>query len=524
MGAARATAAVAPLRRADAMVRVSKDKDNGTSPELQEAAIQAYADTHRIGIANWVYGIDESGSRRKSAWWAKLDASIARLEAGEIDVILVWRFSRTARNRLKWAVALDRVDTAGGAILSATEPVDTDTASGKLHRGMMGEFNAYYADMMSESWKETHARRRAAGLPAGGGPRYGYERTRDHEGAPWRYEPHPLEAPILAEMYRRAADGEGFASIARWLNQAGHTTRAGREWSRATVTSVLDTGFAAGKIIQRPTRGEWRDFNPLHAAFHPGAHEPLVDEQTWGAYLARRAATPDQRRPAHGGYMLSGLVKCGDEGCGAPMHVGANHRTDYYRCSRAISTGLGRKLSMTRSLVEQGVYEWLLLYAVALDREVAAAAKEKRPPIPKPVNDVAALDALLKRNSERAAKLTIRNLDGDMPDHVYRATLDELDRERRSLQDRRDQAAIPKPERPQAAEVRAFLDAWDTKPPDEQNAAIRALIERVVIHPPARQGTGVWRQRIEVVPTWTDQETEQRAVAEAARNLIRGPW
>lgn len=518
MATPRATAAVAPLRRADALVRVSTEKDGGTSPELQEASIRGYADTHGIQIANWVYGIDESGSRRKSAWWAKLDASIERLEAGLIDVIVVWRFSRTARNRLKWAIALDRVDTAGGAILSSTEPVDADTASGKLHRGMMGEFNAYYADMMSESWKETHARRRRAGLPSGGGPRFGYE-LKDGQ-----YTLHPVESPILAEMYRRAAAGEGFASIARWLNQAGHTTRAGREWSRATVTALLDTGFGAGKIIQRPTRGEWRDFNPLHATYHPGAHEPLVDEAAWDAYLARRATTPDRRRPAHGGYMLSGLVKCGEEGCGAPMHVGANQRTDYYRCSRATSTGIGRKLSMTRALVEQGVYEWLLLYAAALDKEVAAAAKEKPLPTPKPVNDIAALDTLLKRNSERAAKLTIRNLDGDMPDHVYRATLDELDRERRSLQERRDQAAAPPPQRPQAADVRAFLDTWDTTPPGEQNAAIRALIDRVIIHPPPRQGTGVWRRRIEVAPAFTDKPSERRAIAEAARNLIRGPW
>ncbi len=36
------------------------------------------------------------------------------IEDGRADVIVVWRWSRVSRNRLDWAVAVDRVKTAGG--------------------------------------------------------------------------------------------------------------------------------------------------------------------------------------------------------------------------------------------------------------------------------------------------------------------------------------------------------------------------------------------------------------------------
>ncbi len=513
LGRADRPPAALAARRGIGVVRVSQEREGTTSPEVQRYAIETYAARANITIVEWVEGIDESGSRRRSKWWAKLDYAVEQVEQGRADVVVVWKYSRTARQRLKWAVALDRIDAAGGALESATEQADA-TPSGRFARGMLGEMNAYQAELIGETWREAHDRRRRAGLPPNGGPRYGYV-LQDRV-----YTPHPVEAPVLAEMYRRAAAGDGFTAIAKWANRAGHLTRAGNLWSRTTVTALLDTGFAAGLIIQRPTRGEWRDHNPLHATYHPGVHEALVDEDLWARYLDRRAETPDHRRPAHGGYMLSGLVKCGE--CDRPMHVGANKRTDYYRCSRATGTGVGKKLSMTRALVEQGVHEWLVLYAAALDREAAAASKER--PRPKPITNLAAIDALMKRNSERAAKLTIRNLDGDLPDHVYRATVAELDREHLSLQARRDEAAKPPAERPRGADVRAFLDGWDDMTPEEQNRALRPLVARVIIHHPLRQGAGVWRARIEVVPTWDEGGDEAEAVAEAARTIIQGPW
>ena len=43
------------------------------------------------------------------------------IEHGQADAIVVWRWSRVSRNRLDWAVAVDRVEAAGGALESATE-------------------------------------------------------------------------------------------------------------------------------------------------------------------------------------------------------------------------------------------------------------------------------------------------------------------------------------------------------------------------------------------------------------------
>jgi site-specific DNA recombinase len=72
----------------------------------------------------------------------QFDAAISMLEAGDSDAIVVWRWSRVARNRLDWAVAVDRVGSVGGRLESATEPFDVTTATGRFARGMLAEFAA----------------------------------------------------------------------------------------------------------------------------------------------------------------------------------------------------------------------------------------------------------------------------------------------------------------------------------------------------------------------------------------------
>src|SRR4051794_20537920 len=91
--------------KAVGLIRVSKERDGMISPDLQRAAIEAYATARGYEVASWLEGLDESGSRARSAWWQKLDEGVRRIEDAEAEVLLVWKFSRAARHRLRWAVA-----------------------------------------------------------------------------------------------------------------------------------------------------------------------------------------------------------------------------------------------------------------------------------------------------------------------------------------------------------------------------------------------------------------------------------
>jgi site-specific DNA recombinase len=476
-------------------VRVSKERDGMTSPDVQEHAIQTLANQHGIEITGWVYGIDESGSREKSAWWPRLDQSIARMEAGEIDTILVWKFSRIGRARLKWAIALDKVDSLGGTIMSATEPIETVTASGRFARGMLGELNAYQADLIGETWREAHMRRRRLGLTAEGGPRFGYIKQPDGS-----YVPHPEEAQLLAQMYRRYLAGDGFTKIVTWLNRSGHQTRSGREWGRVVLTHLLDSGFGAGQIIHRPMGKDGkRDWRMSHAKFYPGAHSPVITADEWTDYVARRLDVPAPSRAVAGKYMLTGMIFCGD--CGAPMHVGNQGLKDY-KCSRAAQYRDVPGMYMTRALVERRVREWVGEMAGDVEELARIAARQRERKVVQ-LDNVQTLDRRITEIKDQLGRVTVRWSAGRMSDEAYDAAAGQIEAELESLKARRRAAAPRAKIEVDPTKLLMDLDRdWEDMLVGERRKVLLALIRSVNIDRPLRQGTGVWRERVRITPTW----------------------
>jgi site-specific DNA recombinase len=254
-------------------------------------------------ITGWLEGIDESGSRARSAWWPRLDQAVAAVETGEYDVILVWKYSRVARHRLRWAVAIDRVEDAGGRLESATEQFDTTTSSGRLARGMLAELQAFEAERIGEVWKDVHKSRVPPGSRPTGKPKWGYVYDR-REAARARPRDRARARRPLPPLRRRRVR----LRLVRWLNAHGWRTLDRRPWSDRSLRRVLDSGFASGRFRL-----------PRRAA--PGVHEPLIDDQLWQAYLdarAQRRGRPAAR--AIGPVPALGLVRCGR--CGGPMVAG----------------------------------------------------------------------------------------------------------------------------------------------------------------------------------------------------------
>jgi DNA invertase Pin-like site-specific DNA recombinase len=335
------TVGVPKPQRAVAYVRVSMARTGMISPELQMAAINEYCRRLKYQIVEVMEDLDLSGR-----FWRRrqVDAAISLIEDGDAEVIVVWRWSRVSRDRLDWAVALGRVESAGGRLESATEHFDVTTATGRFARGMLAEFAAYESDRMGDVWREIQDRRARLGLHVNGQTQFGYSKV---DG---RYVVNRRTGPILREMYLRYNSGESFRSIARWLNQRRYRPTTPRQrvvtWSQQTVSRNMDRGFAAGYIR---AKGE----------FLPGAHKALITEAEWQAYLKRRESRRWHPTTDRSVFLLEGMLICR---CGTPMVPEASSKTpNKYRCS---PHGEQRRQSTVNQIrVERLVSMWLDLLA-----------------------------------------------------------------------------------------------------------------------------------------------------------------
>lgn len=440
--------------RAVLYLRQSTYREESISLELQETACREYA--RRRGYS--IVGVEsDPGVSGRTFARPGVQTVMSMVERGEVDVIVLWKWSRWSRNRLDWYVAADKAQQAGGRIESATEPIDTSTSIGRLSRGMMIEIAAFESERAGDQWKEAQARRVRNGLPHSGKPRFGYVY------ADKTYTPDPVTAPILASLYDRYIGGAAFSSLVTWL--AAHHVQPvhARQWSIASVKRMLDTGFAAGYITYQGTR-------------HPGVHEPVISEATWAAYQQARARRRQRPRAERSQYLLSGLVRCATCDLAMSGWTHASAGTVYYKCDRAVATRIHVPHHVRADAVEGQVL-------ATVERIADDATAEIDPGAPAvPDVDVSALEAEVGRRRQALATLTIRNVDGAITDEAYAAAAPALQERLRGAEDALEQAVAAPALAPASVDTAVrLLEDWEALPVWARREGLRSLIESVEV-------------------------------------------
>lgn len=433
-----------------------------TSPENQRYIIEQFAERENVDIIEWIEGIDESGSRRSSAWWARLNYGVEQIENRRADVLLVWRIDRTARNRLKWATAEDRIETAGGLILSATEPNDQSPA-GRFSRGMMVEHAVFMAESIGATWKETLERRVRHGLTPNGARHYGYSYSPE-DG----YRIDPIEGPILASMYLDYIAGDSALQIAGRLSpeqeqpDEGQSYQRYARWNTPAILRLLDSGFGAGFIL---FRGE----------LHPGIHEPLITPDEWVRFQHARDARRRRPRAERSPYLYSGLVRCH---CGSKMTGRTDHGRPRYACIQSASYKPHPGASIAAHVIDAEVQLWL--HAIRDKLNDAARHAPRRPRlVSDPAKDIARRLATV---ADRLDSATLKFIDGSIPADAYERLRMRFESERAALDAELTKAAARATVRP-VAFVGDLAAHWNDFPVERRRAALHLLIERIEIGP-----------------------------------------
>lgn len=245
------------------------------------------------GISAW------SGAERPG--WAALERAV---EARDVDAVLVFQVSRSARNVGRLHAFVTLCQDRGVTFASASEGLDTSTAMGRMMVTIIGALAELESEIKSERTRLTLDSMRDAGLWTGGRRPFGF---RPEDG---RLVVDPDEAGLVREAATALLNGEGLKSIARRWTARGMSTPSGNQWNQSNVRKMLRNPRHAGTALTR------RDHGRILARLDERAAE-------WGRY---------QRGDR---YMLTGLARCGL--CGAGL-VGRRDR----KRRRYICTASGR--------------------------------------------------------------------------------------------------------------------------------------------------------------------------------------
>ncbi|MEU7170395.1 recombinase family protein [Micromonospora tulbaghiae] len=444
------------------------------SPEIQEHAGREYCARRGYHVVAVVTDLNRTG---RTLARRKVQETIGYIERGEAEVIVLWKWSRLARNRRDFAVTCDYVEAKfGGRIESSTEPADTTTATGRLNRGILAEFAAFESDRVGEIIKEVHDNRARQGLPGSGRTRFGY-RTVDK-----RFVVDPTTGPVLREAYLRYIGGAGFTAITRWLNDHGHQTTYGKPFRYQAVQLMLDSGFGAGYFTHR---GE----------LLRGIHEPVITAREWNAYLAARegrSVMPSRAKASP--HLLVGLVKCGK--CLTALTARPDRQGHmWYRCKSRSERGCDN--SMVRIAdVEAAVYAWLEKFVGDIDAAVRTArAQQERWDVAE--GQAKTLRQRIGEQDKALTRLTVDRARNLVPEDAYLMARDEIQATRDRLAGELEQVErqVQPIRRVDPSEYKGLLAEWPTIPVQARRDALRKLISRVRVWSPPL--------RVEVDDTWS---------------------
>ena len=256
----------------------------------------------------------DRGESARSANRPELQKMLAYLqEDGGIDYVIVHKLDRLARNRADDVEINRAFEEAGVRLVSTSENID-QTPGGMLLHGIMSSIAEFYSrNLANEVIKGMGEKARNGGTLGKAPLGYLNVRARDENGREIRTIALDEErAPLIRLAFTEYATGQWTTKrLAAHLHDRGLTTVP---TARKPAKAV--TGAQLHRMLRHPY---YKGVISFQGVEYAGAHEPLVDEETWNQVQAVLDSHRFGERERQHNHHLKTTVYCGL--CGARLLV-----------------------------------------------------------------------------------------------------------------------------------------------------------------------------------------------------------
>ena len=363
------------LKIAAVYIRVSTDEQTELSPESQLASIRDYAGKNGYIIPDDYIFIDEGISGRSAKKRPAFNQMIATVKQGDhpVDALLLWKFSRFARNQEESIVYKAMLRKSGVNVVSISEPV-VDGPFGSLIERIIEWMDEYYSIRLSGEVKRSMAVNASKGVRQTAPP-FGYRRG--PKGGPSML-PEPAEAEIIRETFARYVAGDPVWLLVRDFNARGVRTHRGGLIENRTISYWLQNPVYIGKNRWTPTGRTRRDFHNPDSLIVDGDHEALVSQELFDQAQAILRKYSDIYRPKSRPSFelkdwMGGICRCSE--CGSTLTF---QRPRYFVCNGYIHAKCNTRNSITVDALHKAVLSRLnedLDPAATLEYRISSSAE-----------------------------------------------------------------------------------------------------------------------------------------------------
>ena len=294
-------------------IRVSTNKQEELSPisQLKEVYKYSVKNNYQLNV-DYIF-IEKEGISAKSAKnREEFQKMIAYAKAKEhyFDSILVWKFSRFARNQEESIVYKSMLKKSNVNVISVSEPI-IEGPFGELIERILEWMDEYYLIRLSGEVTRGMTENAKKGIPQTYAP-FGY-RNKDKN-----YIIEDDEAEVVKWIFETFVNtNTSQIDMARHINSLGFKTKRGASFENRTINYILLNPVYIGKIRWTPNGKLTREelYNNNRSIIKKGTHEPIISEELFDQARKKLLENSKWRKPheqvtSTPWHWLKGLVRC----------------------------------------------------------------------------------------------------------------------------------------------------------------------------------------------------------------------
>lgn len=317
------------IRKLRCAVYTRKSSEEGLEQEFnsldaQREACEAYVLSQKP--EGWILvpdRYDDGGVSGGTLERPALKRLLADVEAGRINVVVVYKIDRLSRSLMDFSKLVDAFEKHDVTFVSVTQSFNTTTSMGRLTLNILLSFAQFEREVIGERIRDKVAASRRRGIWMGGWTPLGYDVKNR------KLIVNEAEAELVRTIFTRFARIGSGLKVVETLAQDGARNKQGKPIDQGYVYRVLNNRVYLGEAVHKGTA-------------YPGEHTAIVDAKLWDEAHAvlktpRRARKGSSSRiPA----LLRGLIFCPNGRAMTPTHTRRHGKLyRYYVSTKVLKEG-----------------------------------------------------------------------------------------------------------------------------------------------------------------------------------------
>ncbi|MCA3559892.1 MAG: recombinase family protein [Aestuariivirga sp.] len=311
------------LKRSRCAIYTRKSSEEGldmefNSLEAQREACEAYVASQKA--EGWVAirdRYDDGGFSGGTLERPALKRLIADIEAGLIDVIVVYKIDRLSRSLMDFAKLVEVFDRNNVTFVSVTQSFNTTTSMGRLTLNILLSFAQFEREVIGERIRDKFAASRKRGMWMGGFVPMGYD-VKDR-----KLVVNEAEAVTVRMIFERFAALGSASTLARALQAEDVRNKRGKRIDKGFIYKLINSRVYLGEAVHKGTS-------------YPGEHDAIITQELWDRVHAILKESPRERRAKNRNSseaLLKGIIFTDTGAAMTPTYTRKGERLYHYYTS-----------------------------------------------------------------------------------------------------------------------------------------------------------------------------------------------